>query len=118
MRARGISAVLVAALCFAAGFATPATAKKTSRARTRSAAGGRSLPGAEGTAPRPGPAILYAPPAPAPQLENAKGSPWKASPILVSGASAYRKGEFLYQGYLYDDHGAKEVTDPSNPMHS
>ena len=27
-------------------------------------------------------------------------------------------GEFLYQGYLYDDHGAKEVTDPTNPMHS
>ena len=43
---------------------------------------------------------------------------WHASPILVSGASAYRKGEFLYQGYLYDDHGAKEVTDPGNPMHS
>ena len=43
---------------------------------------------------------------------------WHAQPILVSGASAYRKGEFLYQGYLYDDHGAKEVTDPNNPMHS
>src|SRR5581483_3946602 len=65
---------------------------------------------------RPGPPILYAPPAKAPQLENAKGSPWKAQPILVSGASAYRKGEFLYQGYLYDDHGAKEVLDPTNPM--
>jgi len=32
---------------------------------------------------------------------------WKARPILISGASAYRKGEFLYQDYLYDDHGAK-----------
>jgi hypothetical protein len=59
---------------------------------------------------------LYEPPARAPQLENAKGSPWSASPILISGASAYRKGEFLYQGYLYDDHGAKEVADPTNPM--
>ncbi len=75
-----------------------------------------SLPPAEGKAPRPGPAILYAPVATAPQLENAKGSPWKAKPILVSGAGAYRKGEFLYQGYLYDDHGAKEVIDPTNPM--
>ncbi|HEY7836250.1 MAG TPA: hypothetical protein VIB59_02215 [Solirubrobacteraceae bacterium] len=77
-----------------------------------------SLPPAEGKSPRPGPAVLYSPPGKAPQLENAKGSPWKAAPILISGASVYRKGEFLYQGYLYDDHGAKEVTDPANPMHA
>jgi hypothetical protein len=77
-----------------------------------------SLPPAEGKAPRPGPAVLYQPLAGAPQLENAKGSIWKAPPILISGAGAYRKGEFVYQGYLYDDHGAKEITDPTNPMHS
>ena len=106
MPVRGISAAVVAvALAFGA---VPAGAKKPSP----------SLPPAEGNGPRPGPPILYAPPAPAPQLENAKGSPWKAKPILVSGASAYRKGEFLYQGWLYDDHGAKEVTDPTNPMHA
>jgi hypothetical protein len=75
-----------------------------------------SLPVQEGTAPRPGPEVLYEPLAQAPQLENAKGSGWRAEPILVSGASAYRHGEFLYQGYLYDDHGAKEVLDPTNPM--
>jgi hypothetical protein len=75
-----------------------------------------SLPAKEGTAPLPGPAILYSPPAQAPQLENAPGSGWKAKPILISGASAYSHGEFLYQGYLYDDHGAKEVLDPTNPM--
>ncbi|HTZ87336.1 MAG TPA: hypothetical protein VMB05_11775, partial [Solirubrobacteraceae bacterium] len=75
-----------------------------------------SLPGQEGTAPRPGPPILYEPLAQAPQLENAKGSGWHAEPILVSGASAYRRGEFLYQGYVYDDHGAKETLDPTNPM--
>ena len=75
-----------------------------------------SLPPAEGKGPRPGPSILYAPLATAPQLENAKGSPWKAAPIMVSGASAYRKGEYLYQGYIYDDHGPKEVLDPTNPM--
>jgi hypothetical protein len=62
--------------------------------------------------------VLYQPLAQAAQLENAAGSSWHAAPILVSGASAYRKGEFVYQGYVYDDHGAKEVTDPSNPMHS
>jgi hypothetical protein len=78
--------------------------------------GSGSLPGQEGTAPRPGPQVLYEPLAQAPQLENAKGSGWRAPPILVSGASAYRRGEFLYQGYVYDDHGAKEVVDPTNPM--
>jgi hypothetical protein len=75
-----------------------------------------SLPPAEGKAPRPGPPVLYEKPAEPTQLQNAKKSIWKASPILVSGASAYRRGEFLYQGYLYDDHGAKELTDPTNPM--
>jgi len=50
-----------------------------------------SLPG--GT-PRPGPDILYWPLAHAPQLENS--GPWRARPILISGASAYRDGEFLY----------------------
>jgi hypothetical protein len=77
-----------------------------------------SLPAREGTAPAPGPAILYERPARAPQLENERGSVWHAPSILVSGASAYRQGEFVYQGYVYDDHGAKLVTDPSNPMHS
>jgi hypothetical protein len=77
-----------------------------------------SLPAKEGTAPRPGPPVLYERPARASQLENAAGSVWRAAPILVSGASAYRQGEYVYQGYLYDDHGAKEITDPTNPMHS
>jgi hypothetical protein len=75
-----------------------------------------SLPPKHGSAPRPGPDVLYEPLAQAPQLENAPRSGWHAAPILVSGASAYRKGEFLYQGYVYDDHGAKEAIDPTNPM--
>src|SRR5207244_4402618 len=75
-----------------------------------------SLPRQEGTASRPGPEVLYQPLAKAPQLENAPKSPWHASPILISGASAYRKGEFLYQGYVYDDHGAKLTPDPTNPQ--
>ena len=68
------------------------------------AASADHIPGS--IAPPPGPPILYAPPPRAPQLENAPGSPWHASPILVSGASAYRSGEFLYQDYLFDDRGA------------
>src|SRR4051812_33889509 len=107
MRLRGISAAVLGAVALCFAVPAGAGAKKMP-----------SLPPAEGKSPRPGPAILYAPPAKAPQLENLKGSPWKAAPILVSGASAYRKGEFLYQGWLYDDHGAKEVTDPANPMHA
>src|SRR4051794_15231651 len=67
----------------------------------------------DGPGPRPGPDILYAPATTAPQLTNA--APWKASPILVSGASAYRQGEFLYQDFLYDDHGAAEAFDPADP---
>lgn len=56
--------------------------------------------------PRPGPSILYQPPAISPQLTNAPGGVWQAQPILVSGSSAYRSGEYLYQDFLYDDHGA------------
>ncbi|HKN94211.1 MAG TPA: glucodextranase DOMON-like domain-containing protein [Thermoleophilaceae bacterium] len=67
-----------------------------------------------GPGPRPGPDILYAPPANAPQLQNT--GIWRAPPILVSGASAYRDGEFLYQDYLYDDHGANGgAPDPGDP---
>jgi uncharacterized repeat protein (TIGR01451 family) len=58
----------------------------------------------DGPGPRPGPDILYEPVANAPQLQNA-GS-WQAPPVLVSGTSAYRDGEFLYQDWIYDDSGA------------
>jgi pimeloyl-ACP methyl ester carboxylesterase len=63
-----------------------------------------------GSAPRPGPDILYAAAPRAPQLENT--GIWKARPILVSGASAYRRGEYLYQDFLYDDRGALLLPDP------
>jgi hypothetical protein len=67
-----------------------------------------------GPGPRPGPDLLYAkrPPA-APQLTNRK--PWRAKPILVSGTTSYRNGEFLYQDFLYDDSGARFTTDPGDP---
>ncbi len=71
----------------------------------------------QGPTPRPGPNILYKSPATAPQLENAGA--WEAKPILISGASAYRQGEFLYQDYLYDDHGARGASrDPGDPRTS
>ena len=63
--------------------------------------------------PRPGPAQLYAAPPVAPQLENT--GIWQAPPILISGASAYRCGEFLYQDWLYDDRGAAGLPDPNDP---
>jgi predicted esterase len=77
-------------------------------------AGAASL--ASGPGPRPGPAILYWGPAAASQLTNA--GVWRAPPILISGATAYRDGEFLYQDYLYDDHGAHAVADPTDPRAS
>jgi pimeloyl-ACP methyl ester carboxylesterase len=51
-------------------------------------------------------------PANPPQLQNA--GIWKAPPILISGASAYRDGEYLYQDFLYDDHGADGTTPDAN----
>jgi pimeloyl-ACP methyl ester carboxylesterase len=78
---------------------------------TGAAAG--SLP-AVGSGHRPGPDILYASPAIAPQLQNT--GVWHAAPILISGASAYRDGEYLYQGFLYDDHGANgQLRDQNDP---
>lgn len=59
----------------------------------------------KGAAPRPGPDILYAPVVTAPPLTNNPTRPWVADPILISGATAYRQGEFLYQDWLYDDRG-------------
>jgi pimeloyl-ACP methyl ester carboxylesterase len=80
-----------------------------------SGAANASLPAVSSGA-LPGPAVLYRPVADAPQLDNVAGSAWVADPILVSGAEEYSRGEFLYQGYLYDDHGAAGVPDPNAPV--
>ena len=66
-----------------------------------------------GPAPRPGPDLLYAKRPVAPQLTNRK--PWRAKPILVSGTTSYRNGEFIYQDFLYDDSGARFTVDPADP---
>jgi hypothetical protein len=51
-----------------------------------------------------GPAMLRAGPAHPPQLDVT--APFRAAPLLVSGTDGYRDGEFVYQDYLLDDHGA------------
>lgn len=71
-----------------------------------------SLPTVD-SGPRPGPDALYLPPPRAPQLQNT--GPWRADPILVSGTQAYRDGEWLYQDFLFDDHGATGVVDREDP---
>lgn len=48
-----------------------------------------------------GPDVLHRARPTAPQLENTRN--WNARPIMISGAAAYRQGEFLYQDFLYDD---------------
>ena len=105
---RAAAALVVGVL--AAG--APAALAAHTRAHHKRHSHRRHQPAAS-TEPRPGPALLYWKPAVAPQLTNA--GVWHARPILVSGATAYRDGEFLYQDFLYDDHGAHEVPDPTDP---
>ena len=77
------------------------------------AAAAAGLPSVSG-GHRPGPDALYALAPVAPQLEN--GTPWTAAPILISGTSAYRRGEWLYQDFLHDDRGAAGTPDPNDPI--
>src|SRR4051794_41906834 len=84
-------------------------------AATATSSGAESLPSVDSGA-RPGPDLLYAPAPDAPQLQNT--GVWKAAPILVSGAEAYRDGEFLYQDFLFDDHGGTGSNpDPNDHLH-
>jgi predicted esterase len=102
--ARGIAAVVAGMSVLAAGPPLPASSASAAGSLYR------------GPGPRPGPALLYQPPVTSPLLTNAPGSTWQAPPILISGASAYRSGEYLYQDFLYDDHGATGTgRDPGDP---
>ncbi len=60
--------------------------------------------------PRPGPPLLYAPLASAPQLGDGGG--WPATPLMVSGADAYAGGEYLFQDWIYDSYGANTTNTP------
>lgn len=53
--------------------------------------------------PVAGPALLSAGPPRAPQLENV--GIWEADPIGICHTSAYRDGEYVHQGCVYDDQG-------------
>jgi dienelactone hydrolase len=46
-------------------------------------------------------------------LDNAGG--WNAEPIMVSGTDAYVDGEYLYQDFIFDDHGANTADAPLPP---
>src|SRR5437588_2070394 len=54
--------------------------------------------------------VTAAPAAAAPAPELQVKPPFRARPLLVSGTDAYRAGEYLYQDYLLDDHGADTVS--------
>lgn len=66
---------------------------------------GPALAGPEPKAagPLPGPAVLHADPPRAPQLENT--GVWRAEPTRMCHTSAYRDGEYVHQGCVYDDLG-------------
>jgi poly(3-hydroxybutyrate) depolymerase len=101
-----VLAAAVLALPAAASAATCPVSPKSNGTGYKPASNVRSLPPA-GT----GPDILHSALPTSPQLENT-GS-WKAPPILISGATAYRDGEFLYQDFLYDD---RALTYPDEPQ--
>ena len=61
---------------------------------------------------RPGPPLLYRDLPVAPELSV--DAPFRADPLLVSGTDAYRDGEYLYQDYLFDDHGADTLPGEGN----
>ena len=71
-----------------------------------------SLPSVQ-SGQRPGPPLLYAPQPRVPQLSVR--APFTAPPLLVSGTDAYGDGEYVYQDYLFDDHGADVKPGGSTP---
>lgn len=98
------------------GFVVPAA---TAQQEPASAVSCERMPGAQPVLPsvsggeRPGPAVLYQEPAEIPELSNTK--PFAAQPLRVSGTDAYRDGEYLYQDYTFDDHGADTVSQVGPP---
>lgn len=59
-----------------------------------------------------GPAVLYDAAPTIPMLQNHHPR-FKAAPIMVSGNEAYVDGEYLYQDFVYDDHGADTSGQPT-----
>jgi predicted esterase len=77
--------------------------------------------------PAAGPDLLRAPAVDAPQLQNT--GIWHAQPIGICMTSAYRDGEYVHQGCVYDDNGGgpqwrwpndtllRNYTYPDNPAY-
>jgi poly(3-hydroxybutyrate) depolymerase len=107
VKAMGIAmgAILAAGCVPARAAAACPSSPKSNGTGYAPAANARSLPRTGA-----GPDILHSALPTSPQLENTRN--WNARPILVSGAEAYRKGEFLYQDFLYDD---RALTYPDDP---
>jgi len=104
--------LLIGALAAAAaGLLGPAAALAACPATPESNGTGYSPPAGAQSLPESGPEILHRPLATSPQLENTRN--WDAPPIMVSGSTAYRSGEFLYQDFLYDD---RALTYPDEPQ--
>src|SRR5919112_2431795 len=76
------------------------------------AAGAASLPTVR-SGKLPGPTLLYAKQPRVPELANR--APFRAAPLLVSGTDAYRRGEYVFQDHLFDDHGAETGVSSSPP---
>ena len=99
--------VLVAfALAIPASASACPASPKSNGTGYRPAGNVRSLPPASA-----GPDILHRALPTSPQLENTRN--WRARPILISGAEAYRKGEFVYQDFLYDDRALSYPDQPA-----
>lgn len=101
------------------GLATTTAVESTPSMADKSQTDGRRSGGRKQTAtsPPPGPPVLYDSLESAPSLRNGPNSRWSAEPLLVSGTDAYVDGEYLYQDFVYDDHGADTapLSIPSEP---
>lgn len=64
---------------------------------------GSALAAPDARADTAGPDLLRAPAVDAPQLQNT--GIWSADPIGICMTSAYRHGEYVHQGCVYDDEG-------------
>ncbi|MFP5021023.1 hypothetical protein [Pseudonocardia phyllosphaerae] len=67
------------------------------------ATAGTALGAPDGPSGGAGPDLLRAAPVDAPQLQNT--GIWAADPTGICMTSAYRKGEYVHQGCVYDDEG-------------
>jgi predicted esterase len=60
--------------------------------------------------PLPGPSVLYAPLATAPQFTNT--GDWSATSLRTSGSGGFAGGEYLYTDYIFDSFGANTTGVP------